>query len=451
MPLENYLNVDEAACWLRVHPETVRRLCRQGHLPAEKLGNAWLIDSDALEVFAGTYDPRPGARKRLLSHISLFTGAGGLDLGIEQSGFTTSVAVEKDRHARDTLGGNREHFRYPYFELFEDAYSVSGTDLLAAAGVRKGELDLLSGGAPCQSFSTAGRRRSGLDRNGGLIGRFLELVGELQPRFFLLENVRGIFSAALCHRPLSERGPEHPPLAAEEELGSFLSLFVKPFIDDHLGYDLSVGLVNSADYGVPQVRQRAIFVGSRDHELRRGGGPLTIDQLARQTHSKERSGRLRKWRNLGDALDGLPEEESEGTKYSAARAAVLKKVPPGKNWRFLRDEFGEDYLKSVMGGAYESTGGKVGFWRRLSLDNPCPTLTVSPVQKATSLCHPVDTRPLNIREYARVQQFPDGYTFAGPTSSKYAQIGNAVPLGLAQALGTAIAQVCQGAGRAPWI
>ena len=443
MPLENYLTAVEAARQLGIHTETVRRLCRQGDLPAEKIGNVWLIDSGVLEAFAKRYNPNRGARTRFLSHISLFTGAGGLDLGVERSGFTTLVAVERNRHAQNTLCSNRQHFRYPRFTLFGDAYAVSGADLLAAASVRRGELDLLSGGAPCQSFSTAGRRRSGSDPNGGLIERFLELVGEVQPRFFLLENVRGIFSAALRHRPLDERGSEYPPLDPDEELGSFLDLFVKPFISDRLGYDLSTGLLNSADYGVPQVRQRAIFIGSRDHELRKDGEALPVNQLVRRTHTKERYGSLQTWRSLGNALDGLQTDESEGTMYSPARAEILDKIPPGENWRFLRDEFGEEYLKSVMGGAYESAGGKVGFWRRLSFSNPCPTLPASPTQKATSLCHPAETRPLNVSEYARVQQFPDGYTFAGPISAKYAQMGNAVPVGLAQAVGNAIAAACR--------
>ena len=443
MPLENYLDASEAAGRLGIHTETVRRLCRQGDLPAEKLGNSWLIDSGVLGAFAKRYNPNRGARTSSLSHISLFTGAGGLDLGVERSGFTTLVAVEKNRHAQNTLHNNRRHFRYPDFALLGDAYEVSDADLLNAAGVRKRELDLLSGGAPCQSFSTAGRRKSASDPNGGLIERFLELVGELQPRFFLLENVRGILSAALRHRPLDERGPGYPPLDPEEELGSFLDLFVWPFIRDRLGYDLSMGLLNAADYGVPQVRQRVIFIGSRDYELRQDGEVMSTNQLVRPTHAEERYGGLKAWRSLEDALDGRQTDQSEGAKYSPARAEVLDKVPAGKNWRFLRDEFGEGYLKSVMGGAYESTGGKVGFWRRLSFSNPCPTLPASPIQKATSLCHPAETRPLNVSEYACVQQFPGDYIFAGPVSAKYAQIGNAVPVGLAQAVGQAIAAACR--------
>ena len=279
--------------------------------------------------------------------------------------------------------------------------------------------------------------------NGTLIGRFLDLVGEIQPRFFVLENVRGILSAAVRHRPLSERGPGYPPLDADEELGSFLNSVVLPRIvgADQLGYQLSYGLLNSADFGVPQVRQRAIFIGSRDHELGGAGNPSEIERLVLPTHYEGQDGGLPTWRDLEDAFEDFPVLETEGTQYSQARREVLERVPEGRNWRYLRDEYGEDYLRAVMGGAYNSSGGKVGFWRRLSFDRPSPTLPASPVQKATSLCHPEDTRPLNVREYARVQQFPDEYLLVGPTTSKYVQVGNAVPVGLARAIGTAMVQL----------
>ena len=378
------------------------------------------------------------------SHISLFTGAGGLDLGLEQAGFTTLVAVEKNAHSRQTLDYNRELFRYPELEVFEDVNAVTGEDILVSAGLRRGDLDLLSGGPPCQSYSTAGRRRAMTDPRGNLFGRFLELVGEIQPRFFVLENVRGVLSAAIKHRPLAERGAGHPPLEPEEELGSLFRFVILPWIKDQLDYQVSVGLVNSADYGVPQVRNRAIFIGSRDRKLGKGDegcdSPKLSTLLPVTYYEVPKDGELG-WKTLGDALEGLEQGPSEGARYSPARAAVLDNVPPGKNWRFLRGNFGEAYLREVMGGAYESSGGKVGFWRRLCFEKACPTLPASPVQKATSLCHPDETRPLNVQEYARVQEFPDGYCLAGTTSSKYTQIGNAVPVGLARAIGEAVVRV----------
>ena len=372
------------------------------------------------------------------SHISLFTGAGGLDLGLEEAGFTTLVAVESNRHARETLNVNRDRFNLPTFEVFEDVNSVTGEDLLAAAGMPAGQVDLLSGGPPCQAFSTAGNRRSVADPLGSLFLRFLDLVGEIQPRFFLIENVRGILSAALQHRPLSARGGGHPPLEPEEQLGSLMDLMILPVIRDRLGYEVSFGLVNAADYGVPQVRQRAIFVGSRDHELNDDRHVPPLAEWLPRTHAQTPQDDLLQWETLGQALCGVHEWDGEGAAYSANRAAVLEHVPEGYNWRYLRDNYDDEYLREVMGGAYSSTGGRVGFWRRLSWDKPCPTLPASPVQKATSLCHPAHTRPLNVREYARVQQFPDEYQFTGPTSAKYSQIGNAVPVGLSRAVGTAI-------------
>ena len=388
-----------------------------------------------------SYDTRMSTR----SHISLFTGAGGLDLGLERAGFTTLAVVEKDKNARTTLELNCGNFRYPAFEVFEDVNELTGEDLLTAAGLQLGEVDLLSGGPPCQSFSTAGHRRSMLDPGGSLIGRFLELVGEVSPRFFVLENVRGMLSAALKHRPLAERGVDHPPLTPLERLGSLMEIVVLPWIRNRLNYQLSYGLVNAANYGVPQVRQRVIFIGSRDHELSDGPTPPEPAELVPATHVRgpDSSCVYEPWQTLSDALAGIRDDDQEGQAYSSARAAVMAKVPAGKNWRFLRDNYDEDYLKSVMGGAFTSTGGRVGFWRRLSWDKPCPTLPTSPTQKATGLCHPAETRPLSVREYARVQQFPDDFAFAGSTSSKYAQIGNAVPVGLAEAIGQVLSDFIQ--------
>ena len=372
------------------------------------------------------------------THISLFTGAGGLDLGLEQSGFTTVVAVEKDNHARETLQSNRACYRYPFFELFRDINETSGEDLLTSAGLRRGDLDLLSGGPPCQSFSTAGHRQSMTDPRGNLFGRFLDLVGETLPRFFVLENVRGVLSAAIRHRPLRLRGKGHAPLEPEEELGSLLDLVILPWITELLGYQVTYGLVNAANYGVPQNRNRVILIGSREHELFGRDASPEIESLLPVTHSKTGAGALPEWKTLGQALDGLEQTNPEFVNYSPARAEVLERVPQGRNWRFLRENFGDGYLRSVMGGAYSSTGGKVGFWRRLSFDNPSPTLPTSPIQKATSLCHPIETRPLSVQEYARVQQFPDGFEFVGTTSSKYVQIGNAVPVGLGKEIGGAV-------------
>jgi DNA (cytosine-5)-methyltransferase 1 len=380
--------------------------------------------------------PRRGKRATKAasaSHISLFSGAGGLDLGIEKAGFSTLAFVEKDAAARATLVLNREHFSKSEAPVLNDALSTSGKDLLNASGLSVGQLDLLSGGPPCQPFSTAGHRLSIVDPRGSLFGRYLQVVSELRPRFFLLENVRGLLSAALEHRPLARRDAGNKPIRPTEVLGSFLNLVILPEINERLGYEVAYGLVNAADYGVPQARERVVFIASRDHELK----SASIMDLMPPTHTSGVAKGRRSHVKLGEALRDL-NDDGASMDYSPERKRVFDLIPEGRNWRFIRDEIGDSKLREVMGGAYSSTGGRVGFWRRLSWGKVSPTLPASPVQKATGLCHPSETRPLSVREYARVQQFRDDYAFAGSVAAQYRQIGNAVPVGLAEAMGKAV-------------
>ena len=346
--------------------------------------------------------------------------------------------VEKDPAARTTLERNRNRFAIPAARVFEDVLDTSGEDLLNAGGIGAGELALLSGGPPCQPFSTAGKRMSLVDPRGSLFGRYLQLVSELTPRFFVIENVRGLVSAALRHRPLDLRGGGHLPLRADEELGSLLKLAVLPEMTGRLGYEVSFGLVNAADYGVPQARDRVVFIGSRDHEL----AGASIDELMPPTHTRSSPNGLSPWLTLRDALKGL-HDDGPRMGYSPARKRIFDSIPEGRNWRYIRDELGDAALRDAMGGAYDSTGGRVGFWRRLAWHKVSPTLPTSPVQKATGLCHPDETRPLSVREYARIQQFPDDYEFAGSVAAQYRQIGNAVPVGLGRAIGEAMARLAR--------
>lgn len=383
-----------------------------------------------------------------LASVSLFSGAGGLDLGLEDEGFTTGVFVEVNRDCGATLEANRSLFRAPLAPILGDITTLSAEDVLGAAGLSRGEVALVAGGPPCQSFSTAGRRASVCDPRGSLFNDFVRMVEGIQPRFFVLENVRGILSAALKHRPLHLRGGSNPPLQDDEELGSFLRKLVLPALRERLGYEVVYGLVNAADYGVPQMRRRTLFIGSRDRELGSLGcwpEEMPLTEIMPPTHGAAPG--LEPWPTLGDALRGLVEKRPEFVRYSAGREAVLKLVPPGKNWRHLRDTRGDGFLREVMGGAYDAGGGKVGFWRRLSFDKPSPTVPASPIQKGTCLCHPVRTRPLTVREYARVQQFPDDYVLTGSVSAKYTQIGNAVPVGLARAIGRALRRIMAGTER----
>jgi DNA (cytosine-5)-methyltransferase 1 len=255
-----------------------------------------------------------------------------------------------------------------------------------------------------------------------------------------MENVRGILSAAIRHRPLDRRGGKHPALELEELAGSALAVILNR-LRDELGFEVVYGLVNAVNHGVPQFRQRVVFLGSRDHEfgsMKWFPQPMPIEELVPRTHAEEPTvERPYRWHTLGEALSGLHERDPEYQKYSEARLKFMRLIPPGKNWRHLR-EYGDDVVREALGGAYASDGGKVGFFRRLTFDRPSPTVTATPIQKGTSLCHPAADRVLSVREYARVQQFPDDWAFAGPTAEKYKQIGNAVPVGLGRAVGEAL-------------
>lgn len=356
-------------------------------------------------------DPRPTV-------ISLFSGALGLDLGLERAGFEVRAAVECQRNAVATLERNR-----PGVVIAKRIEQVCTAELLEHARLRAEEPFAISGGPSCQAFSTAGQRGSFEDPRGTMFREFLRVVTEARPQFFVMENVRGVLSAAVRHRPLNRRGPGCSPLDAEEELGSAFRLIVKELRDT--GYYVVFGVVNAADYGVPQTRERVVFLGSRDGRDVRIPAP---------THSRDGEGGLPRWRTLEDALTGLCDKQPTYTRLSPFKRKYMARIPEGGNWRDLPTRS----QKVALGGAYVSWGGRSGFFRRLAWDRPAPALTTRPDSKATMHCHPTETRPLSIREYARIQQFPDDWEFVGSVPQQYVQIGNAVPVGLGEALGRAL-------------
>jgi len=243
-----------------------------------------------------------------------------------------------------------------------------------------------------------------------------------------------MLSAAIHHRPLTLRGPDDPPLEPEEVQGSAFKV-IRSVLEDDLNYQLTFGLVDAADYGVPQNRHRLIVLGSRDHEFK----STRLEQIVIPTYKGA-------WRTLRHALSGLREEPPRFLPYSADRKEIMDLVPPGKNWRWFRDNpaYGSDFARQLMGGAWNADGGKVGFFRRLSWDKPSPTLPTSPIQKSTFLCHPEETRPLSVQEYAAIQQFPADFEFAGGIGQQYKQIGNAVPVGLGEAIGRGLLSIIGG-------
>lgn len=363
------------------------------------------------------------------SVISLFSGALGLDLGLEAAGFDVRVAVERNRFACETIRANR-----PDLPLIDRSIEdVHTTEILEAGRLEVGEPTLLTAGPCCQAFSTAGQRASLEDPRGVLFRHFLRVVREARPRFFVMENVRGILSAAIRHRPLKKRGPGFPPLQPDEELGSAFSLILRDL--ESLGYYVVFGLLNAADYGVPQTRERVVFIGSRDLELVKIPSP---------TH-REAGGRgFEQWVTLRDALAGLRSYQSDYTPLSPRNLRYLERIPAGGNWRSLPKTMQE----RALGGAYRSWGGRTGFLRRLSWHRPSPSLPTRPDSRATMLCHPRANRPLSVKEYARLQQFPDDWQFSGGLPQQYKQIGNAVPVGLGVAVGVALRETMRSRARA---
>jgi len=373
--------------------------------------------------------------------ISLFSGAMGLDIGLEKTGrFDVLACVEKEASFCETIRANRGAGRLRTdLKVFEgDIADLDPVEVLNAVGLKPGEVDLLVGGPPCQSFSTAGRRRTVSDPRGTLLWQFLRFVDVMQPRFFLMENVRGLLSAALRHRPIANR-PEKggAPLEPDEEPGSVVRLFADDLSRLDQSYHMDCFEVNAVNYGTPQLRERALFVGNRygsvvDFPDPTHGRPERQDVTPDLFGTKEA---LQPWQTLGDAIGGLNDPGSTIMDFSPRKKEFLSMVPPGSNWRSLPLEAQQE----SMGRAWHAKGGRSGWWRRLCFDLPCPTLVTMPNHAGTSLCHPTEVRALSLLEYALIQEFPSDWEFCGSTSEQYAQAGNAVPVRLGTVAGGVVA------------
>ena len=331
----------------------------------------------------------------------------GLDLGIEKAGFDIKVCCEMNKKAAETIRRNTD---IPVIE--NDINKVSTEEILFAGNLRKEDVSLVVGGPPCQAFSSAGRQKGMADFRGNVIIQYLRVISEIQPQYFILENVRGLLSAKINVIP--EGYEEYLPVMAME--GSVLYFLAKEF--EKLGYTISHALFNAANYGVPQSRERMIIFGNKGKER---------IPLPQPTHSEEGVCGTSRWVTLGEAIQDLPEPgEDEYLPLRPKSVQYMEILKEGQNWTALPEEM----AKEAMGKAYYLAGGKTGFLRRLSFSKPSPTLVTSPTMPATLLCHPTRPRPLSIKEYARIQQFPDNWRFAGKTADVYKQIGNAVPVGL---------------------
>ena len=316
--------------------------------------------------------------------IELFAGAGGLAIGVEKAGFNTIGLIEFDKDAADTLKKNRPEWNV----INDDIANISCLDLEEVFSIKRGELDLLSGGAPCQAFSYAGKRLGLEDARGTLFYHYAVFLEKLQPKMFLFENVRGLLN---------------------HDQGKTYDLMRTIF--SNAGYDIQYQVLNAWDYGTAQKRERLITIGIRKDLADR------VKYSFPEPHEYKPV--------LRDILQNVP--ASIGTSYGAAKKKLFELVPPGGYWRDIDPELAKEYMKSC----WDMEGGRTGILRRMSMDEPSLTVLTSPSQKQTERCHPLEARPFTVRENARIQSFPDEWEFCGAVGSQYKQGGNAVPVNLA--------------------
>lgn len=336
---------------------------------------------DIVEVRKGEQNVH-GQRK--FRAIELFAGAGGLALGLERAGFDAVGLIEIDKDASDTLKLNRPNWRV----IHDDIANISCLNLEEYFGIPKGQLDVLSGGAPCQAFSYAGKRLGLEDARGTLFYHYASFLQKLQPKMFLFENVRGL----LTH----DKGRTY---------ATILRIF------EEAGYSIQKQVLNAWDYGNPQKRERLITIGIRNDLL----GKITYHFPEPHEYKPV----------LRDVLLDCP--KGQGVSYGEKKRKIFELVPPGGYWRDIDPEIAKEYMKSC----WDMGGGRTGILRRMSLDEPSLAVLTSPSQKQTERCHPLEARPFTVRENARCQSFPDEWEFCGNIHSQYKQVGNAVPVNLA--------------------
>ncbi len=397
---DDFLTLSEASELIGKSKETLRRWDREGKFSAirepmsnyrvykrEEVQNVFsnILSNETKETISNFVKPENEYKV-----LELFAGAGGLAVGLEKAGLKCVALNEIDKWACQTLRENRPHWTVLEGDIKDFDFSEYHD-----------KIDVVTGGFPCQAFSYAGKKLGLADARGTLFYEFARVVNEVNPPICIGENVRGLLS--------HENG---------KTLQGMISIL------DEIGYNVvPVQVLKAINYKVPQKRERLILVGVRKDI------DLTFD------YPKP----YRKIYNLVDALKkgelfDCDVPKSEGAKYPKSKIDVLKLVPQKGYWRDLP----LDLQKSFMGGSFYLGGGKTGIARRIGWDEPCLTLTCSPAQKQTERCHPEETRPFTVREYARIQTFPDDWKFEGSIAQQYKQIGNAVPVNLGKEVGYSI-------------
>ena len=396
------LDINEVSNLLDVSISRLKIWAYNGKLnPIEERDGVFYYDKNSLvffeqaeNVFNSKWSEEEKIKPRkTYTSIELFAGAGGMAIGMEKAGFKHLALNEVDKWACETLRINR-----PNWNVLEG--DVSKLDF----SEYKGKVDLVTGGFPCQAFSYAGKKLGFEDIRGTLFFEFARTIVETQPRVFIGENVKGLYN---------------------HDKGNTLNV-IRDTIKE-IGYTLiEPRVLKAMYYKVPQKRERLFLVGIRNDlvkNIEHFSFPSPFSKVLTVEDAFKKG-----------VLFETDVPESLGDKYPEKKCEVLKLVPQGGNWKDLPDNLQREY----MGGSYHLGGGKTGLARRLSMKSPSLTLVCAPAMKQTERCHPTETRPLNVRESARIQTFPDDWQFYGSKSQAYKQIGNAVPVNLALAMGRSV-------------
>lgn len=396
--MEGLLTISDAAQKIGVSVDTIRRWEKKGLIKSTRSQNNYRLfniyevkrihDKVSGKSKVNSYKILKSKIKRQYTCIDLFAGAGGTALGLENAGLKHIMLNEIDNDSVTTL-----RFNMPTWNVIhEDIANVNFTKY-------KGKVDIIEGGFPCQAFSYAGRKLGFEDTRGSLFYQFARAVKETKPKVAIGENVRGLLN---------------------HDKGKTLESMVN--ILQEIGYNVAYKVLRAQYLDVPQKRERLLIFAIRKDV----GDKLVYPREKDYTIS------------IREAIGDKP--NSAGQEYSSWKKKILKKVPPGGYWRDLPIKLQKEYMKT----SFYMGGGKTGMARRLSWEEPSLTLTCNPGQKQTERCHPEETRPLNVREYARIQTFPNDWEFEGSTSSQYKQIGNAVPVNLGYHMGMAAISMLEG-------
>ena len=390
-----WLSIHEVSKKLNLSIDTIRRWEKKGLIKAERSDKNHRMFNDD-EVFALMDKLNNKSEKEFTvlkseiqspyTAIELFAGAGGTALGFENAGIKHVLLNEIDKDCVATL---KHNFPKGTKIIHADVHSVDFSKW-------KGKVDIVQAGFPCQAFSYAGKSMGFEDTRGTLFFEFARCVKETMPKIAVGENVKGLL---------------------KHDNGRTLKTMVNTLKE--LGYKVQYKVLRAQYLDVPQKRERLIIMAIRnDLNI-----PFIFPIEKNYTVS------------LRAALKNCP--KSEGQSYPKRKAEILSLVPEGGYWRDLPIDIQKEYMK----GSFHLSGGKTGMARRLSWDEPSLTLTCAPAQKQTERCHPSETRPLTVREYARIQSFPDNWEFQGTMSAQYKQIGNAVPVNLSYHIGYCLVEM----------